>query len=114
MKRTPLKRVSSKRAKELREYAKLRKAFLEEHPYCQVWMQEFFTPNWVELVGPFVHDADVLNRIAPRSTEIHHVRGRWGKRLNDTTHWLAVCPASHDKIHNDPAWAYERGYLKPR
>lgn len=105
MKRTPLKRVSSKRSKELREYAKLRKAYLLAHPYCQVWQQERL------MEGASLYS---LLMLAPRSTDIHHVRGRWGKRLNDTKHWLAVCRESHDRIHRDPAWAYERGYLQPR
>lgn len=105
MKRTPLKRVSSKRSKELREYAKLRKAYLEAHPYCEVWLQEGI------IDGTSLHD---LLMLAPLATDIHHVRGRWGKRLNDTSYWLAVCRQSHDRIHRDPAWAYERGYLKPR
>ena len=101
MKRTPLKRVSSKRSKELREYAKLRKAFLEAHPYCQVWIQEAII-NGTSRNNP------------PLSTDIHHVRGRWGKRLNDITNWLAVCRESHHRIHSNPAWAYERGYLTKR
>lgn len=101
MKRTPLKRVSSKRSKELREYAKLRKAYLEAHPYCQVWIQEGII-NGTSLNDP------------PLSTDIHHVRGRWHGRLNDTKYWLAVCRESHEKIHRNPAWAYERGYLHPR
>lgn len=98
MKRTPLKKVSSKRSKELRLYAKLRKEYLDANPHCQVWLKE--NPN--------------ATAEAPLATDIHHVRGRWHGRLNDTTNWLAVCRESHEKIHRNPAWAYERGYLHPR
>lgn len=102
MKRSPLKRVSSKRSKELREYAKLRKAYLEAHPYCEVYLQE----NGLKYEGQLLD--------APASEDIHHRRGRWHGRLNDTTHWLAVCRESHNKIHYHPQWAYERGYMLPR
>jgi hypothetical protein len=102
MKRTPLKRVSTKRSKELKEYSKLRKAYLEAHPYCEVYMAEY----GLEYKGGPVD--------APKATDIHHRRGRWGSRLNDTRYWLAVCRAMHEDIHNDPKWAYEQGYLLPR
>jgi hypothetical protein len=102
MKRTPLKRVSSKRSKELREYAKLRKAYLEAHPYCEVYLAE----NGLKYEGNPID--------APLATDIHHRRGRWHGRLNETEHWLAVCRESHERIHYHPQWAYERGYMLPR
>jgi hypothetical protein len=48
------------------------------------------------------------------ATDIHHRRGRWHGRLNETEHWLAVCRESHERIHYHPQWAYERGYMLPR
>lgn len=102
MKRTPLKRVSSKRSKELREYAKLRKAYLEAHPYCEVFLADF----GVKYKGKPLD--------MPLATDIHHRKGRWGRRLNDTEYWLAVCRASHKRIHRYPKWAYQRGYMLPR
>jgi hypothetical protein len=102
MKRTPLKRVSNKRSKELREYSKLRKAYLETHPYCEVYMAELGVK----------YNGKPLDM--PLATDIHHRKGRWGGRLNDTQYWLAVCRASHDRIHRHPQWAYERGYMLPR
>lgn len=93
--------VSKKRSSALKEYYKLRKEFLERNSICQVWIAEnihviFENQNWLDL--------------APRSTEIHHRKGR-GKYLNEVKFWLAVCRESHDRIHKDPAWAYQRGYL---
>ena len=91
MKRTPLRRISTKKRKQNEEYTKLRKAYLEEHPVCKVCES------------------------AP-STEIHHMRGR-GSRTNDVSTWLSVCRSCHYKIHYGanhgygPKWAREHGFL---
>lgn len=43
----------------------------------------------------------------------HHIRGRLGPLLCDTRFWLAVCQECHDRIHREPAWAREHGWLGP-
>lgn len=48
-----------------------------------------------------------------KSTECHHRKGRGRYLLAEET-WLAVNHASHDRIHRNPAWAYEHGYLERR
>jgi hypothetical protein len=92
MKRTPLKRVSTKRSKELKEYAKLRKAYLEAHPYCEVYLAE----NGLKYEGKPID--------APLATDIHHRRGRWlqahqrlshrarksGNRTNERTRMIII------------------------
>lgn len=65
------------------------------------------------------------NRVCPvtgkHTTEIHHVRKRRGyadeyARLNniplllDQRFWLAVSREGHQKIEDNPEWAYEMGY----
>ncbi len=106
MKRTPIRRVSTKRAKQLREYAKLRSLFLQAHPYCQVWLDlHNLNEDEVEQRG-----VCVVARI-PRSVDIHHISKRNGERLNDTGLWLAVSREMHERIHREPKWARERGYL---
>lgn len=89
MRRSRLNSVSKRRSAELREYSKLRKDFLLAHPKCTVY------PN--------------LN-----SSDIHHMRGRWGARLNETEYWMAVSRSAHREIHDNPAWAKEQGYLLQR
>lgn len=96
MKRTPLKRgtkrlkpVSKKRSKQNAVYSDVRKEHLAKHPKCQV----------CEMIP---------------SDQIHHRRGRWGERLNESEFFLAVCQPCHVKIHNDPAWAYSHGFLLKR
>ena len=85
--KTPLRRVSTKRRKLLEIYRKDRSTFLGEHKCCQVCF-------------------------ANEATDIHHKLslGRGGK-LNDTTIFLAVCRVCHDWIHRHPKEAEQQGYL---
>ena len=122
VRKTPLKRsgsirrVSTKRKRELAEYSKLRKEFLARHPYCQV----------ANALGGFHEEAVIacngkaLTRFAgrsvcidvPKATEIHHKNKRFGSRLNDTSEWLAVSRSAHLRIEADKTWAREMGFLK--
>lgn len=108
MKRTAIKRVSSKRAKALREYSILRKAYLALHPFCEatiklegVCEEELIKSNgWL------------IGRQFPYAEEIHHKARRYGSRLNDTTKWLAVCRDMHIKIENNASWARANDLLE--
>lgn len=79
--------VSKKRKKELQDYSIQRKVFLKDK------------------VCP------ITNEIA---TEIHHIKGRSNKWLNDTRFWLAVSRQGHIWIHNNPIEAELKGYLIKR
>jgi len=102
MRKTPLRRVSKKRSKELAEYRKLKKQYLAEHPYCEVCEAE----GWPRR----------------RATDIHHVHGRSGGAYLNPDTWLAVSRLAHDRIHwgeiengellFGPSWARCLGYLK--
>jgi len=87
MKRTPLRRISKKRAAALKEYACVRANYLASNPVCE---------------------ADDCCQFA---TEIHHKlpRGRGGK-LSDPHNFLAVCGPCHRFITDHPKWAVEKGY----
>ncbi len=88
MKRCPIRKVSKKRAKELRIYAPLRGRFLQEHPFCQV-------------VG-----------CAPMcASEVHHRDGRNGQRLLNVDKFVAVCREHHAWIHSHPKEARKLGLL---
>ena len=108
MKRIPLKRVSSKRAKALREYSKLRKDYLAAHPYCEatIRMQGLDEADMISRQGHYGRGA-----IVPLATEIHHVAKRYGSRLNDTSKWLAVSRWMHLRIEQDKTWARANGLL---
>lgn len=90
LKRTPLKRVSKKHAKELRTYAKLRKAFLATHPMCELARYPGCTGY---------------------ASEVHHTKKR-GKYLNDPQHFLATCTACHRWCHENASLSRHLGFLQ--
>lgn len=81
----PVRKVAPKRAKELQEYAKLRKEYLVLYPVCEV---------------PECHE---------RAVEIHHQRGRENDRLLDTNYFMAVCHEHHAYYTEHSAEAIENG-----
>lgn len=83
--RQRIKPASAKRTRENAEYTKLRREFLAAHPACLVCR------------GP--------------ASEIHHARGRQGKRLLDVEFFRQLCSGCHRRVHDNPAWATERGLL---
>jgi len=52
--------------------------------------------------------------MCPRSTEIHHKRGRIGELLLDKAFFMAVCAEGHKAIHHYTKISYEKGYMLPR
>lgn len=110
MKRTPIRRVSLKRAKLNREYSKLKAEFLKFHPYCLYFIREY---GEVESLVTFRGGRTSNGWIVPESVDIHHKKGR-GKYLLDTTTWMAVSREGHIRIHNDPKHSYDMGYMEPR
>lgn len=112
LKRTPLRRVSSKRSKELKLYSKARLVFLARHPFCEVWLRDrgFTQSQAIEENGWMAQWGSMAN--APRSTEVHHTNGRTGPNFLDESTWLAVCEDSHRWIHAHAREAREKGYLR--
>jgi hypothetical protein len=107
MKRCAIKRVSSKRSKQLREYARLRKIHLEQHPFCEATIKL----KGLDEAEVIANDGRYFDGLVPPSTEIHHRARRYGSRLNDTSKWLAVCRGIHVRIETNPSWARENGLL---
>jgi len=98
MKRTPIRRVSKKRMRDMREYSKLRKEFLEKHVNCQAW--------------PVIRCHLKMHGLPPPpSTEVHH-KAKRGKNYLNTDTWLAVCRASHEWIENHKNVARQLGLLE--
>lgn len=101
MKRSPLKRktplkrggklrkTSSKRRRQNEVYKDVREKFLCNNPVCQVCKTKM-------------------------SSQVHHRRGRFGDRLNELEFFLSVCFDCHHKIHMNPKWAYDMGYMISR
>jgi len=90
--KTPIRRVSKRRAKEARIYLTLRKGFLFQMSCqaCAVFYPDL-KPN----------DA----------TEVHHVKRR-GKHYLDESSWLAICRPCHLRIETHPSEARKLGLLK--
>ncbi len=107
--------VSAKRAKLNKIYSALRKTFLAKHPFCQIWIKENADEGY-ELSEEFIIKNNGIIRqhsiysLCPRSQDVHHKKGR-GKYLLDVSTWLAVSRLMHEKVHREPKWAREKGYL---
>jgi hypothetical protein len=87
-----IRTVSKSRAPELREYRKRKAVFLFERR------------NWVCPVAAYCGHTDKV-------TEVHHVRGRNHKLLNDERYWLGVSAKGHRRIHDNPGEAQRHGWL---
>lgn len=83
-----IRRESPKRARQNREYLKVRKELLKEKPFCEA-----------RLEGCTV-----------QATEAHHKQGRIGHRLTDKDNLLAVCHNCHTIIELNPKMAKEQGF----
>ncbi len=97
-----IRKVSKKLSSRLREYMKVRDAFLKAHWFCEWTLRERAFNN------------EITTAPIPRATEIHHVRGRVGTLLTDTNYFMAVSAEGHRWIHANPKQSYERGYMLKR
>lgn len=88
IRRTPIRKVSSKRAKQLRCYRLLRDAYLEAHQVCQF---------------PLCN---------AHSVDLHHRAKRHGDNLNNVDEFRALCRYHHTYCHEHPAEARRLGLLK--
>lgn len=88
MKRSPLKKMSSKASVRMKTYLKARKEYMEEHPCCEI-----------------------CNALA---VCIHHKKGKLGDLLWDKRFFMSTCFNCHRRIEDNRAWGYEMGYLLDR
>jgi hypothetical protein len=86
-----IKKVSTKQAQALKEYAQVRKAFLAEHLYCEANLTGCLTV----------------------ATQVHHKIGR-GANVSNVDTFLAVCGVCHRYIEDNPAEAVKMGFSKSR
>jgi len=89
-KQKPIPNMSEKEKKRQQAYLALRKIYMAQHTKCMF------------------KDCQRL------SEECHHIVGRVGERLLDTTEWMAVCSEHHRYIHDNDKECRELGYLKSR
>lgn len=86
LRRTPIKRVGKKRQSERRIYGKLVHKIINGETLCAV--------NGCENVA----------------TECHHRKGR-GIHYIEESSLMPICSFHHRKVHSNPSWAREFGYL---
>jgi len=79
-----MNKVSVRHAKELTKYSQARKEHFARNPYCEI--------------------------CALDATDIHHMAKR-GKNLCNKDTFMSTCRFCHAKIHDNPAWAKENGYI---
>lgn len=113
MKRTPLKRtgflrrktklkaMSRKRAKELRTYFQIRKEYLEKNPWCEAG------PVILVAKLPDFYAVPTCSIVA---TEIHHTKRR-GPHLNDQDTFCGCCHNCHRWIETHATKSRELGLL---
>lgn len=90
MKRTPLRRRSTKESARIRRYQTARYIVAERsNGSC-----EARTPDCRGLAD-----------------EVHHRKGRDGDLVDDVDLLLGTCWACHRFIHSNPALSYERGWM---
>lgn len=94
LKRSPIKKRSTKYTKHLKEYSALRKQFLTDNPCCAVRL-------------PHCSYGD------PEQLTVHHTKGR-GKYFLDISTWLSVCMSCHRYIEDHPEQAKANGWSKSR
>lgn len=128
----PIRRVSKRRAAEMKQYSALRKHFLAERPICEVWLKEhgwIYAPLSYEESGERHYEKPPFRAIYPsehilamgadRAEEVHH-KARRGKNYLNTDTWLAVSSRNHKRIEGQStydgkpygmSWARIQGYL---
>lgn len=94
MKRTRIRAVSARRRRRDAAYAAARrKVYDRAHDVC-----EARCTHRCEIVG----------------TEVHHIAGRGGPDPHRLDNLLLCCAHCHRFIHDQPALAYERGWMRRR
>ena len=99
MKRTPLRRVSAKRAEQDKIYFARLPSWKKENPKCAACI--------------FVRDAidDIpIFREPNKTRDCHHMMGR-GKYYLDESTWIPVCRRCHRYIEDNKNWAREKKFI---
>jgi hypothetical protein len=91
--KTVINRVSDKKKQKDVEYSKLRKLYLESHPFCE---------------------ANLPGICTAEATDIHHKSGKIGDDYLDVTNFISLCRACHLWVENHPIEAKELGFSKNR
>ena len=105
--------IGLERSRELDEYSRRRKAYLAEHPLCQI----FIARNRLS-EGDLIRALKTVAILHPPvglqyATEIHHRNKRNGRRLNIERFWMACCREQHEWVESHKDEARKLGLLCP-
>jgi hypothetical protein len=117
MKRTPIKRVSKKRAQANREYSNKRKDYLIAHPWCQIFMKRYGIDEAVVKANNGVYPEVTYGGMVhwkrvPFANQIHHTKKPKQTYLNVVETWLSACQEQHEWVENNKSKARELGLLE--
>lgn len=129
--KTPLKKVSAKRRKDMATYKILRDEYMRNNPMCQGWLmingympceireiQEIAVISlWQGMEVPAIPARNNERMIllglpqwCPMSFDLHHSHGR-GKNYIKTEYFMALSRSTHQFVHDNPGKARESGLL---
>lgn len=91
--KTPLKKRSRSRRREMDEYFKNAREFLKTNDRCMICVARGLTPN--------------------RATEVHHWAGRIGRLLNYLPFFIASCRPCREWPHDHRSEAEAAGVIAP-
>lgn len=94
--RKPLKKISARRAEQLREYAKVKREWWNTLVYFN---------------GGATPLCEFDGCLQESEKTPHHARGRVHSLLTDTRHWRSLCRFHHAWVHAFPAKARNMGLL---
>lgn len=116
LKRTPLKRkfyriprISERRRKQRAEYAPGRLAYLQAHPFCQIWIAR----HGFDEARVIADDGWTPEGRAPAADQIHHRNKGYGARLTDQRWWMSACLREHEWVEGAKDQARALGFLLP-
>lgn len=96
----PISHRSQKRIQADKQYTKVRKQFLLEHPCCEAGKHGLHLP---ECKGS-----------NPEYLTIQHLKGRVGKLYLDTRYWITLCLFCHSWVNENPDKSIEMGLAQSR
>lgn len=93
-----IKSISKSRQVRLKEYAKVKAAYLKARS--------------IQVFDKYLFECDCCGGTLPiKKATIHHKRGRIAALLTDTRHWAALCIGCHHRVTDHPEWARKAGLL---
>ncbi len=93
MKKTPLRRMSKAKSKDMAKYRKLKSELFSEFRFCE------FPDRYFPTCGS-------------EATEVHHQNGRVGPMLTDRKYLWLLCREHHRWLHDNAKAARAMGLLK--